>query len=82
MFFQSWRLSTWIGGHPQFIRKIWRVQFQFITWVCTFNISLGSRYTVNVTGETLVLNKGFPSMKREFCQQKDGKVEIIGFFPA
>ena len=39
-------------------------------------------YTVNVTGETLVLNKYFPSKKKGFIQHKAGKVGKIGIFPA
>jgi len=38
--------------------------------------------TVNVTGESLVLNKNFPGIKHGFCQHKAGKVGKIGFFPA
>ena len=39
-------------------------------------------YTVNATGETLVLNKDFPSIKQGFCQHNGGKVGKIVIFPA
>ena len=37
-------------------------------------------HTVNLTGETLVLNKGFTSRKQEFCQHKARKVGKIHRF--
>ena len=39
-------------------------------------------HTVNATGETLVLNKDFPSIKQGFYQQNGGKVGKIVIFPA
>ena len=41
-----------------------------------------SLYTVNATGETLVLNKDFPSIKQGFYQHNGGKVGKIVIFPA
>ena len=39
-------------------------------------------YTVNATGETLVLKKDFPSKKQGFYQHNGGKVGKIVIFPA
>ena len=39
-------------------------------------------YTVNETGEALMLNKIFASIKQGFCKHYTGKVGKIGFFPA
>ena len=38
--------------------------------------------TVNVTGETMVLNKNFPSIKQGFTQLLAENVVKIGFVPA
>ena len=46
-----------------------------------FSASLGIS-TVNATGETLVLNKDFPSIKQGFYQHNGGKVGKIVIFPA
>ena len=43
---------------------------------------LHSPYTVNVTGETLVLNKNFPSIKQGFTLLLARKIVKIGFAPA
>ena len=38
---------------------------QNVTWLCKVRLTAS---TVNVTGETLVLNKNFASIKQGFCQ--------------
>ena len=45
-------------------------------------VTTKSEYNVNVTGDTLVLNKNLPSIKQGLYQHLDGKVEKIGFVPA
>ena len=51
-------------------------------WPYYIGALISCQYTVNATGETLVLNKDFPSIKQGFYQHNGGKVGKIVIFPA
>ena len=50
--------------------------------IISYGLRPPASYTVNATGETLVLNKDFPSIKQGFYQHNGGKVGKIVIFPA
>ena len=63
------------NGHPHYL-----LNPGFFISVCGLETELDC--TVNVTGETLVLNKNFSSRKQGFTQHQAGTVGQSGLAPA